>query len=50
MSNDDKSYLRSLQCYEMSADSMPKKTIRKWKKRERQRAKKIIRKAQEGSK
>lgn len=39
--SDNKPYLRSLQGEEMSADRMPKKTWRKWKRKERQRGKKL---------
>ncbi len=42
-SKSSKQYLRSLQDYEWRADVMPKKSIRKWKKKERQRGKKEIR-------
>lgn len=38
------SYKRSLQAEQWQADQMPKKTIKKWKKKDRQLAKKIIKK------
>lgn len=44
-SNGDKSYLRSLQSEAMSLDKMPKKTVKKWKKKDRQKAKKEIKNA-----
>ena len=42
-------YMRSILKEANSAHSMPKKTIRKWKKKERQRAKKEIEKQRKDS-
>ena len=44
MSTRDKNYKRSLQAEEWSLDKMPKKTVKKWKKKDRQRGKSIIKK------
>jgi hypothetical protein len=40
---DDKLYKRDLQAHEMSADKMPHKSVRKFKRKERQRGQKICR-------